>query len=147
MDRGKDPLLLPYIYTLSSNIVGLLLALLNLQYYQKCESMILKTGWKVNLFSDNQIIITYWLKLILVEDLIMWKRSFNYFWLTLMLVTLKIKVSLLSVTKFLNQCHPPYTRWVSSHRVLYPKFLGSYNICITYLHVIEACLNVTIALF
>ena len=70
MDRGKDPLLLPYTYTLSSNIVDLLLALLNLQYYQRCESMILKTGWKVNLFCDNQIIITYWLKLTLVEDLI-----------------------------------------------------------------------------
>ena len=32
-----------------------------------------------------------------------------------------------------------------SPRPLYLSFLGSYNICIIYLYVIEACLKVTIA--
>ena len=36
---GKDPPLLPYTYTLFSIIVALLL---HLQYYYKCEPMILK---------------------------------------------------------------------------------------------------------
>ena len=36
---AKDPLHLPYTYTLSSSIVGLLL---HLQYYQRCKPMILK---------------------------------------------------------------------------------------------------------
>ena len=64
-----------------------------------------------------------------------------------MLVILEIKISLVSIKKSFCHCDPPYTRRVSSHRVLYLKFLSSYNICIIYLHVIEACLNVTIALF
>ena len=34
----------------------------------------------------------------------------------------------------------------SSHRVLYLKFSSSYDICIIYLHVIEACFKVTIAM-
>ena len=45
------------------------------------------------------------------------------------------------------QCHPPYTRRVSSHRVLYLKFLSTYNMCIIYLLVIETCFQVTIAMF
>ena len=45
------------------------------------------------------------------------------------------------------QCHPPYNRQVSSHRVVYLQFLGSYNICIVYLHIIVACLKVAIAMF
>ena len=40
--RTKDPLLLPYTNTRSRNIVGLLLALTHLQYYQRYDSMILK---------------------------------------------------------------------------------------------------------
>ena len=64
-----------------------------------------------------------------------------------MLVILETKTSLVSIKKSYSHCDPPYSRRVSSHRVLYLKFLSSYNICIIYLHVIEACLNVTIALF
>ena len=45
------------------------------------------------------------------------------------------------------QWDPSYTRRVSSYRVLYLKFLSSYNICIIYLHVIEACWKVTVAIF
>ena len=36
---------------------------------------------------------------------------------------------------------------VSPRRMLYLQFLGSCNICIIYLHVIEACLKVTTAMF
>ena len=36
---------------------------------------------------------------------------------------------------------------VSPRRMLYLQFLGSYNICIIYLHVIEVCLKVTTAMF
>ena len=60
---------------------------------------------------------------------------------------LEIKVSLTIIKKFLYQCHPLYTRRVSSHRVLHLSFLGSYNICAIYLHVIEVCLKVIIMKF
>ena len=65
-----------------------------------------------------------------------------------MLVILEIKISLVSIKKSFYYCEPSYTRRVSSHRVLYLKFLSfsSYNICIIHLHVIEACLKVTIAI-
>ena len=56
----------------------------------------------------------------------------------------EIKISQESIRKSLYQCDPPYTRRACSHRVLYLKLLSSYNICIIYLHVIEACLKVTI---
>ena len=56
------------------------------------------------------------------------------------------KWSLVSIKKVLYQCHSTYTRWVKSHRVLYLSLLGSYNICIIYLRVLEACLNVTIVM-
>ena len=39
MDREKDPLLLRYTYTPSIDTVDLIL---HLQYYQRCEPMILK---------------------------------------------------------------------------------------------------------
>ena len=71
----------------------------------------------------------------------------KYFWLTTMLVILEIKISLINIKKSLYQCHPPYNRWVSSHRVLSLKFLSTYNVCIIYLHLIDACLKVTIAIF
>ena len=64
-----------------------------------------------------------------------------------MLVILEIKISLVSIKKSFYHCDPPYTTRVSSHRMLYLKFLSSYNICIIYVHVVEACLNVTIAVF
>ena len=63
-----------------------------------------------------------------------------------MLVISKIKISLVSIEKSLYKCHLPYTRRVSSHRVLYLKFLSTYNICIVYLHLIEVGLKVTIAM-
>ena len=81
---------------------------------------------------------------ILVEDVLRWKRGLKYSQLTTMLM----KMSLVSIKKFLYQCHPPYTMQVNSHRVLYMLFLGAYNICIIYLHVIGAArLKVTIAMF
>ena len=43
--------------------------------------------------------------------------------------------------------HPSYARQVSSCRVLHLKLLRAYNICIIYLHLIEVCLKVTIAMF
>ena len=63
-----------------------------------------------------------------------------------MLVISKIKISLVSIEKSLYKCHLPYTRRVSSHRVLYLKFLSTYNICIVYLHLIEVGLKATIAM-
>ena len=44
----------------------------------------------------------------------------KYFWLTTRLVILETKISLVSIKKFLYQCHPPYT---------YLYFIGSYNNC------------------
>ena len=107
MERGKEPLPLPYTYTSSTIAVGLLQ---HLQYYQKCEHIISKlkhivSGWKLFCVCDNHVIITYWLKkgqekysfflktpsldgiflgalsnsIILVEDLIGWKKSFGIF--------------------------------------------------------------------
>ena len=64
-----------------------------------------------------------------------------------MLVIKEIKKSQVSIKNLLYQCHPPYTRQVSSHSVLYLQFLDLYNICIIYLHVIEACLKITIVMF
>ena len=64
-----------------------------------------------------------------------------------MLVIMEIKISLVCIKWFLYQCHSPYARQVSSHSVLYLQYLGSYNIRIIYLHVIEACLKVTIVIF
>ena len=77
--------------------------------------------------------------IISVKDLIRWKRGFDTFLIDHYNVTLEIAASLVSIKKFLYQCHQPYTRRVISHRVLYLKLLSTYNICIIYLHVIEAC--------
>ena len=76
-----------------------------------------------------------------------WKRGFEIFLIGLSLWILEITISLISIKKSLCQCHPPYTRWVSSHRVLYLKFLSTYNMCIIYLLVTDACLKVTITMF
>ena len=59
--------------------------------------------------------------------------------LSTMLVILEITISLVSIKKPLYQYNPPYTKRVSSHRFLYLEFLSTDNICIIYLHVIEAC--------
>ena len=64
-----------------------------------------------------------------------------------MLVTLEITISLVNIKKLLYQCNSPYTKRASSHRVLYLEFLSTYNICIIYLHVIQACVKVTVAMF
>ena len=85
--------------------------------------------------------------IILVEDLIRGKRGFEIFLVDHYAADIRKKVSLVSIEKFLYQCHPTYTRWVSLHKVLYLSFLGSYNICIIYLHETEACLKVAIAMF
>ena len=142
-------------------------------WFQKC-------GRKMNLFCDNHITITYWLK---KKISCFW--STHFFWKGTVTVSLRKlssnaifrwytfrkfyivkfiyfserpntvkerfwntfdwKISLVSTKIFLHQCHPPYTRWVSSHR--FAQFLGFYNICIIYLHEIEARLKVTIAMF
>ena len=62
-------------------------------------------------------------------------------------VILEIKLTMVIIKKFLHQYHPPYAKHVSSYRVLNLQFLGSYNICIIYLHVIDTCLKVIIAIF
>ena len=64
-----------------------------------------------------------------------------------MLVILEITIALISIKKLLYQCNPPYTKRASSHRVLYLEVLSTYNICIIYLHVIQACVNVTVSMF
>ena len=72
-----------------------------------------------------------------------------------MLEMLKITISLVSTEKSF------YARRVSSHRVLYVStydslvhflvlstlFLSTYDICIIYLHVKEACLKIAISIF
>ena len=60
---------------------------------------------------------------------------------------LETTISPVSIKKTLYQCHSSYTKRASSHWVLYLTFLSTYNICINYLHVIEACLKVIIAMF
>ena len=62
-------------------------------------------------------------------------------------VILEIKLTMVIIKKFLHQYHPPYTRRVSFYGVLNLQFLDSYNICIIYLHVIDTCLKVFIAIF
>ena len=65
-----------------------------------------------------------------------------------MLVILEIYISLISIKQFLlNQCHSPYNRGVRSYRVLYLQFFGLYDICIIFLHAVEACLKAIIAMF
>ena len=64
----------------------------------------------------------------------------KYFWLTIMLVLLEIEILLVSIKKSLYQCNPLYTRRGSWHGLLY-VYTGYY------LHVIEACIKVTIAMF
>ena len=71
MDRGKDPLLLPYTYTTSSSIGSYLL---QLQYYQRCESMTLKT-WVKSKFVLWQLHYYNWLKK-MIRKLTFLKYSF-----------------------------------------------------------------------
>ena len=78
MESGKDQIFLPSTHTLSSNTVGLLLHLL--QFYQRCEPMILKLWAKskfilsqpryYNLLTDKKD-----KKIHVFEILIYWKRT------------------------------------------------------------------------
>ena len=63
-----------------------------------------------------------------------------------MRVILEIKILLVRIKKDLCRYHPPCTMQESSYRVLL-QLLGSYNVFIIYLHVIEACLKVMVAMF
>ena len=54
----------------------------------------------------------------------------KYFWLTTMRVIYEMKILLVFIKKYLQQCHQPYTMQVSLHRVFYLEFLSSYDICI-----------------
>ena len=64
-----------------------------------------------------------------------------------MLVILKIKISQVSIQKFLYPCQSPYSRCISSYMVLHLRFLRLFNIYSFYLHVIGAYLKVIIIMF
>ena len=55
--------------------------------------------------------------IILGEDLFRWKRDFEIFSIDHYTSDIAKKKNV--VSEFLDQCHPPYTMRVSSHRVLY----------------------------
>ena len=55
---------------------------------------------------------------------IRWKRCFEIFLIDHCIDDIGIKILLVIIKKILYQCHPPYTRRFSSHRVLHLKFLG-----------------------
>ena len=65
-----------------------------------------------------------------------------------MLVILEIYISLISIN---NSCSISVTRptigGFRSYRVLYLQFFGLYDICIIFLHAVEACLKAIIAMF
>ena len=97
---------------------------------------------------DDMLLVIFTLSnsIISLKYLIKWKRGFEIFLIDHYAGDIgNKKISLVSIKKSFYHCDPPYTRWVSSHRVLYLKFVSTYNICIIYLHVIEACLKVTVA--
>ena len=71
----KVPCLLGYTYTKSSSNVG---RLLHLQYYQRCEYTILKSGWKLIFFVTTtllQLTQKNSKKIHAFEVLIFWKRT------------------------------------------------------------------------
>ena len=129
------------------------------RHYNWLKKMIRKCSFFENvllLSISRNFLQTASLNEILLENFKLWNSiiSVKDIWgerLTTMLVILEIKVSLVTFKKSLYHCDPPYIRQVSSHRVLtcliYLKSLSSYFICIIYLHLIEACLKVTIAIF
>ena len=55
----------------------------------------------------------------LVEELIGWNRGFEIFLIDHNTGDVGKKISLVSIKKFLYQCHPPNIRRVSSHGMLY----------------------------
>ena len=118
--RTKDPLLLPYTNTRSRNIVGLLLALTHLQYYQRYDSMILKI----------------WVK----SKFVLWQP--RYF----MPVIFEIKMVSLK-NSCVSDTHPILDGLVYTGCYICNSLVHLIYMLITYLHVIEACWNVTIAMF
>ena len=117
---------------------------------EKKDKKILISGNSLQTLSLADILLgnfTLSNSIILVEDVIKWKRGFEIFLIDHYHGDIRKKNIAGKYQKFLYQCHPTYNRWVSPHRVLYLSFLGSYDICFIYLHVIEACLKVTIAMF
>ena len=86
--------------------------------------------------------------IISVKDIIIRKRGFEIFLIDHYVGDVENKNITGSVLKkFLYQCHTPYNRRVSSHKVLDLKFLSTCNTCTIYLHVIQTCLKVTISMF
>ena len=84
LDRGKDPLLLPYTYTCCSSTVGLLL---HLQYYQICKPTILRIWGNVNVFCGDQVIIVCWLiKRIRTSTCL----RYSFFWKHTITISLKM---------------------------------------------------------
>ena len=60
--------------------------LLRLQYYQRCEPMILKFGWKVNLFCKKHVFITYWPEKRIRKFIFL---RYSFFWKCTVTVNLK----------------------------------------------------------
>ena len=79
--------------------------------------------------------------IILVEGLVSWKRGFEIFLIDHYTVGIGNK----NITGSISVTHPILCWSVYTGAI--PIILGSYNVCITYLHVIEACLKATIAMF
>ena len=76
------------------------------------------------------------------------ERFFKYSWLNTVLVILEMKISLVSTKNILVLVIlTEYEVGQFTQGVLYRQFLVSYNLCTIYLHVIEVCLKVTIAVF
>ena len=99
---------------------------------------------------DNMVLGNFILSnsIISVKDLIRWKRGSEIFLIDHYAGDIENKNITGSVLKkFLYQCHTPYNRRVSSHKVLDLKFLSTCIICTIYLHVIQTCLKVTISMF
>ena len=75
----------------------------------------LQTPSSEDIFAGN---FTWSNSIILIENLIRWKRGLKYFWFTTMQVIFEIKISLVRNKKYLYQCHSPYTMQVS-HAICY----------------------------
>ena len=112
---------------------------------KKCTFLKYSDFWKrfITVISRNSLYIpsldgivlgnlTWSSSIILVEDLVKWKRCFEILLIDHFAGDIRNKISLVIIKKFVYQCHPPYSS-VSSHRVLHLQFLGSCNIHIIYL--------------
>ena len=74
MDRGIDCLLLPYTYTL---VVVLWASCYTCNIIGDVNPWFSKCGWTVNLFCDNHVIITYWLKKRIRKFMFL---KYSFFW-------------------------------------------------------------------